>query len=309
MDSDEIVASIKRRISIPENQSTFTYDEILAVANEEMLISVVPSILKLHEDFFLFDSTQDLEASVSAYAIPYRAIGQRLYDVQYLDENDNYQEMTRISKGDRPDYQGAGDASVYTFYIDNNNIVLIPSVGTTPTGSLVMTYYLRPSRLVNTNRLATITAINTSTGAITCSGGIPTHFTTSLTYDLCMVNSPHRPLAIDLTASAVSTVTDIITFTAADLPDTLAVGDHVIVATECCIPQIPSDLHVALVQRACEVITEAQGDGEGLKNNKIRNAQMDNATGTMLDSRIDSSPRKIVNSKGFLGRKGLKKNY
>ena len=258
--TNKLIESIKRRASIPENQSTFTEADFLAFANEEMGLNMVPSILSLHENHFLFREEQDLVDQQSEYRIPVRAVGNKLNELQYLDANGNHFEMTRISVGDIPDYQGAYTQNhAYTFYIEYNRVHLLPPIQGAATGKLLFFYFIRPNELVSESRVGIITDINRTTGEISVNN-LPTNFSTNIEYDMYMAESPHRHLAIDKTATAVNSSTKTLTFATADIPERLQVGDHIAQKCECSIPQIPSDLHVLLAQYVAERILEAQGD-------------------------------------------------
>jgi hypothetical protein len=78
--------------------------------------------------------------------------------------------MTRIFPEDRPYYQQTNFQNRFLyFFIQGNEIVLVPDVGPNPVGSLVFSYYMRPNELVDEDRVATITDIATTdtTGNIT----------------------------------------------------------------------------------------------------------------------------------------------
>lgn len=261
--------------------------------------------MSLHEDYLLYDTDVDLEANKSSYAIPSRAVGNKLRDVQYVDENDNVYEMTRIKVGDLPDYQGAYTQNhAYAFSIQNNRVKLTPPIQTDVSGALRMYFYLRPAELVEENRIGIITAINRTTGEVTISS-TPSHFNTTIEYDFYKAGSPHRPVAIDLSATAVNSVTNSVTFTTTDIPDELEVGDHLAQAAESSIPQVPSDLHVVLAQYVAERILESQGDTEGLRNAKVKSREMEINAGHIIDNRVEDAPTKLVNRNGAL-RYGLR---
>lgn len=309
MTSETLIDSIKRRASVPEQQATFTEADFLALANEEMISGVVPTVMSLHEDFFLFEEEVELVADQSDYTIPYRAIGNGLRDVQAKDSNGNLFEMVRVSIGDAPDYQGSfRNDRPYTYAIVNNKVRILPGVGSSVTGSLVFIYYIRPSQLVSESRIAVITAIDTNTGVVTLDS-FPSHFSLSITMDFYQVNSPHRPLAINLSPTAVDSSSNTVTFDVDDLPNDLSVGDHLSQATECIIPQIPADLHPMLAQRVAERIMESQGDSEGLQNAKVKVAEMELKSGTIIDDRVDESPIKAVNKNSALKSGLFQKRY
>lgn len=156
--SQDLLDSIKRRISFPQNQATFTDNDILAMANEEMMISQVPSVLEYHEEYFVYRVDVPLLYNVSRYTIPDRAIGMRLLDVAFCDNSNNLYEMTRVDSGDKAyfQYSGSQNQTLDKFYIENNEIVLASPVTGSPTGSLAFFIFLRPNQLVVNNRAATV---------------------------------------------------------------------------------------------------------------------------------------------------------
>lgn len=157
-DSTDLINAVKRKISFPIYQTTFSNEDILAFANEEMMISQVPSILQFHEEYFVFSVDVPLISGQSRYQIPDRAIGMKLRDISYVDTNDNIFEMTRISSEDKSFFARniSNSTNVHKFYIEGNDIVLTPTITSSPNGSIRMFIFLRPNQLVATDRAATI---------------------------------------------------------------------------------------------------------------------------------------------------------
>lgn len=156
--SSDIISSVKRKIMIPISQNTFSDTDILAFANEEMLVSQIPAVLQFHEEYFVYSEETPLVASQNKYPIPSRAIGMRLRDIMWKDSSGNLFEMTRIDASDKAFFQrnvGANTA-IHKFYLENNSVVLTPSVQSNPTGTLVFYFFMRPNMLVTTDRAATI---------------------------------------------------------------------------------------------------------------------------------------------------------
>jgi hypothetical protein len=298
--SDSLIASIKRRAMLPTSNSTFQDDDFLAMANEEMNIGMVPSIIQMQQDYLLTTEVVPLTTNQSRYKIPSRAIGNKLYDVMYKDTNGNFMEMTRIEKADLPAYNGPytiGYARM--FYVENGDIVIFPDVTGTPTGSLEMSFYIRPNQLVAESRVGVISAINTSTGEITLEN-LPSVFNLSESYDFIEVTSPHVLLSYDLVPTSINTTTKTITFNPAQLPDDLEVGDHIALANESMIPQIPSDLHVVLAHRVATRCLEALGDTQGLQNANAKLVEMESKSNTLINNRVSSAPQKIINRSSVL---------
>lgn len=302
--SELLIESVKRRITIPTNQNTFTDRDILRFADEELGLSVVPAIMTLHEDYLLYSEDIPLVEDQREYVIPYRAVGNKLYDLQYIDENGNVSTMSRTTAADEPHYRAPYTTNnVYSYYVKNNRIVLMPRLGVGPVGFLRFIYYIRPSSLVLTRDVGVISNINTVTGELTVTS-LPSTFSTSTPLDFYQQKSPHVILKIDLLASSVNDTSNTITFSTDDIPSELQVGDQIALAQECAIPQIPSDLHVFLAQKTAERILEAQGDTEGLKLAMVKSAEMEVRSGTLIDNRVEESPVKLVNRNSTL-RSGI----
>lgn len=158
MTSNDIIEAVKRKIAFPVSQNTFSEEDILRFANEEMFISQVPSVLQYHEEYFVYRVQTPLVSNISRYSIPDRAIGMRLRDLMWTDSAGNFFEMTRISADDKAFFQrniGANQA-IHKFYIENNDVVLTPSVIGDPTGFLNFFIFMRPNQLVKNERARTI---------------------------------------------------------------------------------------------------------------------------------------------------------
>lgn len=173
MDSDDLLESVKRKISFPTSQSTFTDVDILAFANEELMIAQVPSILSFHEEYFVTKQVIPLTSYNSAYPIPDRAIGMKLRGVFWCDSaagpdntattpGGNLFEMTRVSSEDKAFFQAnlGANQSIHKYYLEGNNVVLTPSPTADPTGSLVLYYFLRPNQLVPADESAIIASFS-----------------------------------------------------------------------------------------------------------------------------------------------------
>lgn len=305
--SDTLIESVKRRAMIPESQSTFTDDDLLAFANEEISLGMVPYIMSMQEEYFIFRQNEDLVANTSNYAIPYRAIGNKLRDLFYEDEQGNLREMTQISPDDRAFYGTNSNLNSFAmFYLQGSEIFLIPEASATVTGSLQFVYPLKPNQLVSEDRIGVISAINTSTGVITVDA-VPDNITTGSLVDFLQTKAGHKTYAFDITVVGTNPSLNTITVAAADIPSGLSIGDHIASQNECMIAQIPDDLHVILAQRvACRAL-ESMGDSQGLQNANAKLAEMEQKAGMLVDNRVIGASKKLVNNKGLLRGSGLRR--
>lgn len=306
--SDELIKSIKTRAAIPTSQNRFTNEDFLRFANEEMSLGIVPSILRNHEDYFLISEDIDILSTKTKYQIPYRSIGNKVREIALVDSNGSIFEMTRIGVGDLPFYNTS--TRIYAYYIANNEINLVPdnSSNTSLGGmKLRVSYYIRPNSLVLLKDVAIISSIDRTTGIIQLSQ-MPEKFNTSYTYDFIQKKSPHKCVEIEVSPTSVNTALKTITFDINDIPDELEIGDHVALATESAIPQIPSDMHMILAHRVAARVLDAQGDTEGLQNANKKLAELEEQTNTLIDNRVEDSPKKVVNRHSIL-RAGLNSRY
>jgi hypothetical protein len=156
--SRDLVSAVQRKIAMPLNQRTFTSDDVLAFANEEMMLSQVPDILLYHQEYFVWSEDVVLNPNQERYAVPDRAMGQKLRDVFYVDTNGNLFEMTRINPDDKSYWQreSAVINLMQKYYLEGNDIVLAPQNVSSPTGNLRFSYFIRPNQLVDNSRAAII---------------------------------------------------------------------------------------------------------------------------------------------------------
>lgn len=207
--SNELIKSVKRTINIPNSQSAYTDEDILAFAHEEMMISMVPQIMEFHESYFVYRVLTPLLSNQSRYQIPSRAIGMRLRDVALSDSAGHFYEMTRISDGDKGFYQGlTGSKNLSAFYLEGNEVVLSPGVRGESDMDLNFFIFLRPNRLVNDERAATITEF---TKTITVDNASLTAGDTLIIGDLTFtaVSSSPSDLEFQIGATSVDTATNL----------------------------------------------------------------------------------------------------
>ena len=155
--SRQLIETVKRNMNFPQSQQTFSDDDILSFANQEMFGVQVPTIMEVHEDYFTFSSDVQVKPNKSRYDIPERAIGLKLNDVYWTDRQSNFGKMILIQNTERSLYGGPLDGgwnSEY-YFIEANQVCLTPNVGAdVQNKSLRFVYYLRPNNLVVNERAA-----------------------------------------------------------------------------------------------------------------------------------------------------------
>lgn len=264
--SNTLIEAVKRNISFPIAQVTFSEDDILRFADEEMFLEQVPSILQFHEEYFVFNEEVPLTANQSRYPIPKRAIGMKLRDLFYKNTQDQLVEMSRINPDDKAYMQTKGDTfptPIY-YYMENNSVVVSPTVGPNPNGSLVFSYYLRPNSLVPDERACvaqsfskTVTVVNanlvagdtitllgtsaiadtdfiigansaiTATNLVTYLSSLSIDFTAGASNDVVTVSYPSRLGAITTSNATAFTIQETITVQTTDVPTDITEGSLV----------------------------------------------------------------------------------
>jgi len=156
--SDSLIEFIKLSMALPIDQSTYSYNDILKLANQELQNAAVPALKAMHEEYFVYKVIIPLVANIGVYPIPNRASGMALRDIKYVDSNGNFFDMVRIAPEDKAFFgNNTGTNQVVTqYYLEGNNIVLSPVTMINPTGSLSISFNLRPNYLVRNDRVCTI---------------------------------------------------------------------------------------------------------------------------------------------------------
>lgn len=301
--ADKLITSIRRSALIPTNNNTFKEEDFLEMADEELALNIVPSIIRQHENYFLYVDNVPIEQNKTRYKIPSRAAGNKLKDLAYKDQAGNTKEMTMIPVEHISDYNQSGrsyrDHLIY--YILNDEIIIHPETSPSlPNGFLVFTFYMKPNKLVKLDKVGVISAIDTNTKTITLSN-VPSAFTSSKLYDFVTVQSPHVTLAYDIPIVSINNTTKTVQFDANyEFPSRLAVGDHLTIQCETAIPQIPSDLHAMLARKVSMTCLQALGDSEGLANATSKYNEIVTNVETIIDNRVEGVPKKLVNRGSFL---------
>jgi len=305
--TNKLIESVIRRAQLPTTQNTFRTEDFLAFANEEMDMGLVPHVLSHHEDYLLFTEYTDTDPTTQNYRIPHRAMGNKLRDVALVDEHGTTYELTRVLIEDVPTYS-MGSVHSYTyypgaFYVKGDEIIIIANSQLGNNRQLAFTYYIRSNELVEETRVGTVSTIEPKLGdpdvtVITTFSTLPTVFASGLTVDFVDYKTPFKHLGIDIEITI--TGTNEFEIATEFLPSSLKRGDYVALAEEIHVPQVPQELHPVLAQRVAARCLEAINDQSGLAAANVKLKQMEDATGMIIDDRVESAPLKVQNNHGFL---------
>lgn len=291
--SSKLVRSIKRRAAVPVDQKTFTDQDLLEMATEEMSLFLIPYLNQGQEEYLIYQEDDSIVSGQDTYSIPYRAQGNKLRDLQYVDNSGNViAELSRISMEELVDHKYNYKSEVSDlFYIQNNKIKLVnESPGSNI--SLRKYFYIRPNSIVEEKRVGKIQSIDLTGGVITLES-FPNNFADSPEMDFIATQSPCVILGYDIDPVSVNKNTRSVTFNVSDIPTDLQVGDYLCQKQESPLPQIPTELHPILAQRVAVACLESLGDEENKQSQERRLMAMEKSVDILIDDRVEGAPRKI----------------
>lgn len=309
MTSEELIASVKVRAAIPISQITFSEEDILRFAQEEIEMKMLPNILAVKEEFYVTEEDIPLVAGKSSYDIPYRAIGGKVRSVYYRDSGGSLLTLANISIENLIEYETSNFPYQFAgVCLQNDQLKLVPSNDSNSGGALQVRYYLRPNNIVLMNRGAQIKSIDRITGVISVVIGetnttqVPQNITAGTLIDFLKAKPSHKTYDFDIAPLSVNNGSGTITFNPSDIPDELAVGDWICSAGETVIPQIPSELHSMLAQAVACRILESLSDTQALQNATAKLQEMEQKLLSVIDTRLEAPNRKVVSTNSLLSK-------
>lgn len=311
MIASKIVQAIVDKAALPVSRNTFLPEDLLTIINEEMELNIVPELMRTKEDYLLFDEVVTTVVGKNSYLIPYRAVAGKLRDVGLVDTNGRLTPMSRTTISER--YLSDIDFSrLNRYFIKNNSIVLLGNHSGTNSGdNLSLVYYIKPNKLVLETRCGFITDVEFGIDITGVADATKVTFVldqlpgnmASGKLDLLKGTPVYQMVKYDMTPTAVNQGSSKVEFLLTDvekLPVEFDVGDYFASAQECCIPQIPEEMHTMLTHVAAARVMEELGDQQGLANANAKVAQYSKSLFNMTSDRVEDSPLKIIPNHGLL---------
>lgn len=138
-----------------------------------------------------------------------------------------------------------------------------------------------------------------------------TVYSNGMLVDFLQTKPGHKTLGMDVRIPLSGISGNSINFTTTSIPTTTLVGDYICPQYQCIIPQIPTDLHSGLAERAAARVLASIGDTEGLQVSNQKIQDIKHAEGALIDNRAEGNPLKITARHSLLrygrigGRRGL----
>lgn len=279
----DLLASINRLAFIPSGQSTFTDAEILTIADEETQTKIMPRLMAIREEFFVFNYTTAVTQSQRLYLIPPRSVGGMVREVRLINSNGTYLDLERIE----PEaVQGEQTGNPSQFYLECESVALYPTPSATQ-NTLQMSFFIEQGKLVEIANSGVISSINTGTNTVTLAS-IPSSWVTGNLFDLISGTGNQAYKAIDNSGTVSGTSIQF-----ASLPSTLQVGDYVTIAETSVLVQLPRNMRAALAQATAARLLESQNQPGAEKMAETAMMSIE-ASIRMLSPRVHGASRTLT---------------
>jgi hypothetical protein len=296
--AEDLINSIKVRTLAPISQVTFSDDNILMFANEQVMTSLVPLIMGVREDFMSRFIDYPLVANQEFYLVPERCVGDSLKDVIYIDSNGGLTPLPRYDSYDLPVF-GLQGMMPYGFYMNGDYVGIMPSQNS-PTGKLRLWYYTAANKIVPTIQCAKITsvtvsgnntvyAVNNDISGLAAVGSLVDCVAGRSPF----VNRVENATVVAIDASSITVATsDLVNIAGVANP---SVGDYWCVAQTTPIPQLPKEFHPVLAQEVAVRLMEGLADEQKMAAANATLTQMKQAMFNLITPRVENAPEQFTN--------------
>lgn len=262
--STDLINSVRVRAMLPDaSKGSFSPENILLLATEELRLNIVPLILSVREKYYETYVEYNLEANKTEYKIPERATGGVLSMVQYIKNN----AVTNLGPVDGTSVSTT-NTGLYprSFFFENDHIVIYPKPSSSE-GVLRLRYPQKPSIIELVSKCAQITAVDPVLETVTVSA-YPSDWASPMPIDFVSNKVPYTPYGIDTPINVITANAYDFTFSFTDLPYDrngdlqVKVGDWLAPAGYTPIPEVMSEFFPLLAQATAVKCLEANGDKE-----------------------------------------------
>ncbi len=294
--TDDLVTAVLRNTSQPNNQQTFTSDDILALLNEEMRVTLTNIVQAAREDYWVFYADTVIQAGVSVYTIPVRSVMAAVDDIVMVNTEGIEIELPMLDQQQKkvgPFYSYVPATLLRGVYFRNDTINTWPLTMQLPIGYSIRVKYLRrPNSLTGTVNCARINAINTGTNTVTCDA-VPTAWPAGggTVLDIIDNNPQFSAVQDGITITSISGFNVVLP----SLPTGLAVGQWLCPTGTTCIPQIPVESYALLANLGALRVYMSQQNANGFQTTAKIVESMAADVAQMLQPRSKGESKKIVN--------------
>lgn len=283
---DNVITATRDYANLSPNAESTQSAALLRALNREQRLFLTALLEKCKSQHKQATLPATTDGSTTRFNVPVRAIAAGIKMVEGIGSTG-----VRWMLHELPDEEYAsGWPRNGDFYFEGNQIVFYRAP---QTGTLSFTYPRRLSELVLLASVAVITAKSGGTITATSPAGYPT---ASTAYDF-VKSTPHFDiLAMDKSATRSGNT---FTFTAADVPSALAVGDHVCLAGQTTVCQAPIELHDVLALRTAIMNSAGKNDSQVDRLRGFLGEAMNNAAHLLNPRAQEEAVLVNPNSPGF----------
>lgn len=298
--TDALLASVKRRITLPDAQNLFSPDDLIAFMTDELESTIIPLIHSVQQEYWVYIKDVQIVQNQNNYTIPVRGIVNGLRLVTLVDPTGKNETSFPLLRPENVSSTNSwlspyGMGTAYGFTMEDDHIVAFPNLSIiNPTNLIRFRYERTPSQLCAVTAAAQITAIN---GTVVTVNNIPTDWSTATTVDIIKGSPAFVAKADDLAVSALDT--NLLTITIPSLPSGAAIGDWVCFAGTSPIPQIPVQMFPYLAQCTANLCMASMADTEPYKDAMQKTALMKEDLLKLMQPRDIGNVQTIVNRGGF----------
>ncbi len=294
----ELIANIKIRCSVPTSQLTFEDTDWAVMASNTLQDEVVPLIMTTREEFFVTYEDVVLPAD-GIVPIPSAAVGAKLRSVCWLQQSSPLQ-LYNLPRLDLDVVAGIANNALTVgttvpgafggFFLQDNSIHVWPSTGIIGGNILRLYYFRRALQLAAPREYSQVVDI---TDTFIQLERVPASFEIG-----SIVNTVSSLPNFTITNSGATVVAVSTPTVEVDDPTGIEIGDYMSLEGYSAIPQVPVEAHAYLAQLTAVFALESLNDESGAKKASEKADRLRTNLLTMVSSRVDGSPKKIVAGNG-----------
>ncbi|PJI40410.1 hypothetical protein [Ferrovibrio sp.] len=279
--SSKLLTKIKAKAFLASNNAGFSNQDILDLATDELLDTIVPEIMEVHEGFLLYSEEVAVAANTGQVRIPDRAIGGSIRHIYWVDANNTRKVIDRLDQEDKESFSGSS-GQVRNFIIEGNYISLLPAPSSA--GTLVISFPFRPSQIVEESKCKQIQAIDYDTRTVSVAS-IPSSWVLPTEFDCVNYESGNEILYYNHAGTIAG---NNIQF---DQPiGSMKVGDWICLPREAPVAMVVEELHSYLVQLTAAEIIKQRGQTEQYKSSKEKLENIRKRIPLLINNRVQSKP-------------------
>lgn len=293
--TEQLVENIKLRCMVPRSQLTFSDENIVQLANDELQTEVVPLVMSTREEYFVeeYDLASPADGVID---IPAGAVGAKLRSVCYVQQGSPLV-LINLPRIDLDVVSGVGFWNWNTlagFYVQGNSIILYPNTSVPVNTPMRLYFYRRTLVLADVENYGQVISVDSNTNTIQLDS-VPSSWQVGSVLNAVSSVPNFKTVNPEIEITAISSPSIIV-----DNVADISVGDYISAEGYSAIPQIPVEAHAYLSQLTAVKLLESLGDRPGMEVAQAKAEKLKQNLLTMISQRVDGSVKKVMNASGGL---------